>query len=197
MSVVSARTLRYFPMLLAIQVLTLLLVAVTMATALAHALEFPGKRRLDETAYLDVQTIYYPGFTIAGLAEPVSAIATLVLFYMFRANRVASVLILTAFVALAAMHVIFWIFTQPVNKFWLRRQRLTSLGKRFFSAGAARTGTAHSTSGRSGSIEPDPAESRAENWQRMRDRWEYSHLVRAVLSLIALITLNVALLVYS
>ena len=38
-----------------------------MGLALAHALEFPGKLRLDEATYRDVQTIYYPGFTVGGL----------------------------------------------------------------------------------------------------------------------------------
>lgn len=48
-------------------VLSLLLVAVTMATSLAHALEWPGKRRLGEAAYKTTQAIYYPGFTFGGL----------------------------------------------------------------------------------------------------------------------------------
>jgi len=37
-----------------------------MALALAHALELPGKMRLSKEAYLAVQPIYYPGFTIGG-----------------------------------------------------------------------------------------------------------------------------------
>jgi hypothetical protein len=32
-----------------------------------------------------------------------------------------------------------------------------------------------------------------EDWKAMRNRWEYSHLVRAALSVIALVTLTVAL----
>ena len=35
-------------MVLALQVVTVFLVGVTMRTALVHALEFPGKLRLDE-----------------------------------------------------------------------------------------------------------------------------------------------------
>jgi hypothetical protein len=38
-----------------------------MGLSLAHALEFPGKKRLDEKQYKAVQTIYYPGFTIGGM----------------------------------------------------------------------------------------------------------------------------------
>jgi hypothetical protein len=49
-----------------LQILTTVLVAVAMVPALAHALEYPGKMRLSRDAYLTVQPIYYPGFTIAG-----------------------------------------------------------------------------------------------------------------------------------
>ena len=46
-------------MAVALKVATVFLVSVDMATSLAHALEFPGKLRLDERTYLAVQTIYY------------------------------------------------------------------------------------------------------------------------------------------
>ncbi|CAN5853005.1 hypothetical protein BH20PSE1_BH20PSE1_12420 [soil metagenome] len=49
-----------------LQVLTVILVAVAMALALAHALELPGKMRLDKETYYAMQPIYYPGFTIGG-----------------------------------------------------------------------------------------------------------------------------------
>jgi hypothetical protein len=52
--------------MLALQVVTVLLIATTMSLALAHVLELPGKLRLDQQTYLAVQTIYYPGFTIGG-----------------------------------------------------------------------------------------------------------------------------------
>ncbi len=64
----------------ALQVLTILFAAIGMALALAHALEFPGKRRLDREAYLKVQAIYPPGFTIGGVFEPVAMIAAFALF---------------------------------------------------------------------------------------------------------------------
>jgi hypothetical protein len=44
-------------MFLALSILGLLLVAVTMGLSLAHALEFPGKLRLDEASYRTVQAI--------------------------------------------------------------------------------------------------------------------------------------------
>ena len=52
--------------LILLEVLTVLLVAVAMGLALAHALELPGKLRFSREAYLQVQPIYYPGFTIGG-----------------------------------------------------------------------------------------------------------------------------------
>ncbi len=59
-------------MLLALKILyRLLLVRVTAALSLAHALEWPGKMRLTREQYLAVQPIYYPGFTYAGICEPV------------------------------------------------------------------------------------------------------------------------------
>ncbi len=54
-------------MITSLSAVALLLVAVTMGLSLAHALEFPGKLRLDEPTYRAVQAIYYPGFTIGGL----------------------------------------------------------------------------------------------------------------------------------
>ena len=66
-------------MSVALQVLALMLAAITMGLSLAHALEFPGKRRLSKEQYLIAQRIYYPGFTVGGLAEPAVIVATLAL----------------------------------------------------------------------------------------------------------------------
>ena len=53
-----------------LQVATVLLVTLALVPSLAHALELPGKLRLDKAAYLAVQPIYYPGFTPLGLESP-------------------------------------------------------------------------------------------------------------------------------
>jgi hypothetical protein len=53
-----------------------MLVAVAMALPLSHALELPGKMRLSKDQYLGMQPIYYPGFTIGGIAEPLGLLAT-------------------------------------------------------------------------------------------------------------------------
>ena len=164
-------------MLFSFKVVTLLLVAITMGLSLAHALELPGKKRLGREAYLTVQTIYYPGFTIGGFAEPLSAVATLVLFFLMRSDVGTPWLMIAAFASLLVMHAIFWIVVQPVNRYWLRNQQLEGLGQRFFAGNPA---AQKETQG-----SPDH-----DRWMEMRNRWEYSHFVRAILSLIALIALS-------
>src|SRR5205823_4785915 len=62
------------PMIAALQFLCAVASAVAMSLALAHALELPGKLRLGREQYLAVQAIYYPGFTIGGVAEPLTII---------------------------------------------------------------------------------------------------------------------------
>jgi Domain of unknown function (DUF1772) len=166
-----------FPIL---QVATVFLVAVAMALALAHALELPGKLRLDRAAYLAVQTIYYPGFTFGGLAEGLGIIATLVLLFLTPTGTIAFRSTLIAFVALIAMHAIYWIVTHPVNKFWLKDQQLSGIGDGFFAFGPRNQ------------TRPSNDDS-TDMWKRARDRWEYSHVVRAVLAVIALLALLVGL----
>jgi hypothetical protein len=88
-------------MFLALQVVTVFLAGTSMTMALAHALEFSGKKmRLDEQTYMAVQRIYYPGFTLGGIAEPLAVIATLVLMLLMRDHGVAFWWALSAFVAL-------------------------------------------------------------------------------------------------
>src|SRR5438105_7974891 len=124
------------------------------------------------------QVIYYPGFTLGGVAEPLAAMATLVLVLLMRDRGVAFWWALSAFVALLAMHAIFWLITQPVNRHWLKNRRLGTTGTRFFALD------------RSSRPTPDAADS---NWQHLRNRWEYSHIARALFSKIALIALAVAI----
>src|ERR1044071_6372561 len=100
-------------MLTALNIITVLIVSVVMGTSLAHALEYPGKRRLDRNTYFATQAIYYPGFTIAGICEPLSIAVVLVLFVVTPAAKLGFWLVLVALVALIAMHAVFWLVTQP------------------------------------------------------------------------------------
>jgi hypothetical protein len=163
-------------MLVALQVLCLLLLAVAMGLALAHALEWPGKIRLPKDDYFHVQTIYYPGFVIGGgFGEAGGLLALIALTVATPAASAAFWLTLGAFVALGMTHTVFWLITQPINKIWLKDLQLGRAGARFF--------------GRDG----DLATGKAADWTRLRDRWEYSHAARAVLALLSLALLATAI----
>lgn len=146
------------------QVATLMLVALGMAMSVAHALEMPGKMRLDRDAYLTVQPIYYPGFTIgAGFGEFGAMLAVAALLFVTPAG-LAFQLTLAALVALVVAHLVYWAVTHPTNRFWLRDQKLSRAGGAFFELGA---GAGKDTA--------------APDWRVARKRWEYSHVGRAVL----------------
>ena len=87
-------------------------------------------------------------------------------------------LTLAAAIGMLATQVVFWIVTQPVNRVWLNDVALGSAGSTFFSFSPA----GHMADGGS-----------AAGWKRFRDRWEYSHLVRAVLIFASFLSLLLAL----
>jgi hypothetical protein len=162
-------------MLRFLQVFAVMLVALAMAPAVAHALELPGKMRLSKEQYVIVQPIYYPGFTIAGgVGEAGGFLVTLLLLFLTPPGTAAFWLVLLALIALAASHATYWVLTHPVNKFWLEGQALHAAGAGFFSFDPFGRG-----------------ERDAADWTVLRDRWEFSHVVRAgfaTLSLLALVT---------
>ena len=167
-------------MLALMQVATLLLVSLVLTPALAHALEWPGKKRLDKKAYLTVQRIYYPGFTFAGIQEPLSALAALVLLVMTPRDQAAFWLTAAALAALIAMQAVYWLWTHPLNKVWLEGEHLGKAGSQFFALGAERAAG-------------DRAAADSEAWTVLRDRWEYSHLVRAACAGVSLVLLAIAI----
>lgn len=160
-------------MVVALQVATLLFVAIAMATALAHALELPGKLRLSKDEYLTVQKIYYPGFTVGGAAEPIALLLLIALMFMTTAGA-SFWLTASAFAALAIAHALYWVVTHPVNNFWLKDLRLRGAGASFF---------AFDLVGRPGD----------DDWTQMRNRWESSHAVRAALTVTSLILIAAAI----
>jgi len=91
--------------------------AVAMALSLAHALELPGKLRLSKEQYVEVQPIYYPGFTISGIAEPAGLLALLVLLFYLPAGGPSFWLTAGALVVLAAMHAVYGVLTHPASDF--------------------------------------------------------------------------------
>jgi hypothetical protein len=153
-----------------LQVLAILLTAVAMSPAVAHAFEFPGKMRLGRESYSAVQAIYYPGFTVLGMAEPAAILAVLLLLILSPRGTPAFALTLIALAALAGMQIMYWLLVYPTNSFWMR-----SPGGSVFAFRPA---------GRTVGVEPD--------WTRRRDRWEYSHIARAALAFIGFLALVMA-----
>jgi hypothetical protein len=163
-------------MLQVVQVASLMLVAAMWTFSLAHAAELPGKMRLDRDQYLVVQRIYYPGFTIGGLTEPLSILALAVLLALAPADG-RRIWIAAALAAVVAAHVVYWLVTHPVNKRWVDLQGSANLA--MGKAGTAFFGTGkHDAAG---------------DWKALRGRWERSHVVRAALMTCAMLALGVAL----
>ncbi len=160
-------------MFVALQVVALILVSITMALSLAHALEFPGKMRLTREQYLAVQPIYYPGFTFAGAGEPLAVPAIAALLALTPAGSTKFGLTMAALIAAALTHLLYWLLTAPVNKVWLKDIRLSKSSERFFGMDAG-TG-------------PD------QDWTALRDHWERSHLYRAACAMIAFVLLTIAI----
>ena len=153
-----------------LQVITVMLVALVAALSVAHALELPGKMRLDEETYRAVQRIYYPGFTLGGIAEFPAILATAILVLLTPTGSASFWLVLIALVGMVAMHAIYWIVVHPVNKYWMEGQSVSAPAVAFFGSNRER---------------------RESDWTELRDRWERGHVARAVLtslSLLALVT---------
>jgi hypothetical protein len=144
-----------------------------MGLTLAHALEWPGKARLNKDQYLVVQTVYYPGFTIGGFIGEFGGLLVTGALVVLAAGTPIFWLVLLGFLALAATHLVYWVLTHPINKAWVGD--LGGVSGRFFSIG---------TLGRGG----QPID-----WTVLRDRWELSHAVRAALSGLSLVLLVTAL----
>src|SRR5712691_2285106 len=121
-----------------IQIVSILLVTLALAPALAHALELPGKRRPNREAYLAVQPVYYPGFTIAGgIGEVGGLISVLVLLLLTPRGTLAFYLTFVALLGMLGMQIVFWLSTPPVNRFGLQSTPLGGFGSAFFEIGSA------------------------------------------------------------
>lgn len=155
-----------------LSVLALLLVAVTMGLALAHALEFPGKLRLDEATYRAVQQIYYPGFTIGGLVGELGALLVLpVLLFVTPVGSERFWWTAAALGFLVLGHATYWVVTHPINSAWLKHTNLTGLSRSFFMLFSAPKA----------------------DWRHMRNIWEYSHIARACLATLSFLSMTLAL----
>lgn len=140
----------------------LVMVTVTLALSLAHALEYPGKLRLNEAQYLAVQRIYYPGFSYAGMAEPLAVLLTAALLAATPRSSPRFWLTAGALAATIATHTLYWTLTAPANRIWLKDERLSSGAQKFFR--------------------PLEDAAAASDWTVWRGRWERSHVYRALTS---------------
>ena len=163
--------------MLVLEVIAILLTAVVLSLSLAHALELPGKMRLGREAYLTTQTIYYPGFTLGGIAEPLAIIAVLALLISTAPVSTRFWQLLISLVGLAAVQIIFWFWVQPVNRIWLKEVQLGRAGAAFFGKQGQAT---------------DGGDSTLEGWRALRDRWESGHVARAAFALISFVLLTIA-----
>jgi hypothetical protein len=165
-------------MFVTLQIVSVLLVSLAMALAAAHALEHPGQLRLARDHYDATQSIYYPTFTITGLIGEAGGLSSTLLLVLATPTRSASLgWTVAAFVALCAMHGAYWTITHPANQFWLLRAPLPSIAPVGFFA-------THPL--------PRPPTA-ARGWSRMRSRWEYSQIVRAILGGFSLLSLVIGL----
>jgi hypothetical protein len=164
-------------LLITLQTIAILLVAIAMAPAIAHAFEFPGKKRLGRDTYVAVQGIYYPGFTLLGIAEPAALLAVVLLLILTPAGTSPFWLTLIATAGLLGMQAVYWLLIHPTNSYWLRSASvgLGNVGGGFFAFDPA---------GRPRRNEAD--------WTRFRDRWEYSHIARAGLAFLSFLALVMA-----
>lgn len=153
-------------------IIAIVLAALVAAPAIAHALELPGKMRLSEAEYRIVQRIYYPGFTLAGIAEVGAPMAVLVLLFLVPRASAEFRLLSIALVGFVVIQAVFWLLIQPVNRAWVAPVKLSAMGARFFGAGTR------------GGREPA--------FDQLRARWEYSHLARAALSVLSLLAVAIA-----
>lgn len=159
-------------MFLALSILGLLLVAVTMGLSLAHALEFPGKLRLDETTYRAVQAIYFPGFTIGGLVGEVGGMVVLAILLFLTPTGTERFWWTTgALGLLIAVHATYWLVTHPVNSAWLKGTELGGTSQLFFGLFSS----------------PDS------DWRHMRNVWEWSHVLRACFATLSFLSMALAI----
>jgi hypothetical protein len=129
-----------------------------MAPAVAHALKLPGKVRL-------------PKELLASVNLPrLSPLRSCLVHSAWHRGFLAR----TRCVARSSRHAaVYGIAIRPINKFWLHGKTLSAAGSRFFSFDP--TSRKHDRS------------RQPYDWSRLRDRWELSHLVRAVLALVSLV----------
>jgi hypothetical protein len=94
---------------------SLLLATLAMMPAAAHVLALPNRIRLSGTEYLTVQRLYR-GWAFTRVVVIAALFATLALLFLVRELPTAFALAWVAFLCIAGTQLVFWTFTQPVNR---------------------------------------------------------------------------------
>jgi hypothetical protein len=136
-----------------VQLLALVLTALTLIPAAAHVLELPNKLPLSRDQYLAVQQVYR-GWNRVGFIVIPAIVMTL--WLTLTVDGAAEAPAFLAFMAMLLAQVVFWMVTFPVNR---RTHDWTEA---------------------------------PEGWEHLRDRWEISHAISALLNFIALVCVAAA-----
>jgi Domain of unknown function (DUF1772) len=134
---------------------SLILASVTIVSPLAGALEVPGDVQLSRERYLAVRGIYYPGLTVAGVAEPLAIVVIGFLLASVSPAMPSFWLVALALAAEALAHLLYWLLIVPMNGVWMTGESLRAT--------------------------PVPGIDAADR-SALQDRWERSHIYRAVAS---------------
>lgn len=99
------------------RMVTIMLTALSMGTALGHLLEMPAKITYDGALWLTLlQTLYPPAFGTIGAFFEVGAVVTaVVLAFLVRRHRPAFGWTLLGAICVVAAHAAFWVWVAPVN----------------------------------------------------------------------------------
>lgn len=165
--------------MLALKVSAEVFVAAAMALSLAHALEYPGKMRLDRSTYVAIQSMYYPAFVIGrGISESLGLILTFALLLTTPNSTEQFNWVAAAFASLLAMQFVYWTITYPVSNFWMERAHLDRAVRRFFGLST----TTHATARRE----------HESLWPSLQQCWEISQIARAFFGFVSVVTIAVA-----
>jgi hypothetical protein len=98
------------------RLVTIMLTALSMGTALCHLLEMPAKITYEGALWLTLlQTLYPPAFGTIGAFFEVGAVVTAVVLAFLVRHRPAFVWTLLGALCLVVAHAAFWIWVAPVN----------------------------------------------------------------------------------
>lgn len=99
-----------------VRFLNLLLVALTLGMTFCHALEYPGKVKLDGPEWLTVQHNIYVAFGVVGaIIEVIAILTTWIVFAQIRSWKAARVLTLFAAITATAALGVWFAWVDPVN----------------------------------------------------------------------------------